>query len=132
MDKEERNKIRARCDAASEGPWYYPPARSAIINKNRVLSKVQTKLLPESKIICEIFYDRRHTRTVTKEKATENKKFIAAARTDIPALLDEVELLEQVNEIALQCLDLLAEKMDGYAIKALQEIYSLRPPTPKE
>lgn len=89
--------IKARCDAATEGPW------------KRVgfgtLCYVATPLIDKDMMICTprlsaVLGDVLPHETLPEQK-TEDSNFIAHARTDIPALVAEVERMrEHFGEIA--------------------------------
>ncbi|RNC62776.1 MAG: hypothetical protein AWM53_01995 [Candidatus Dichloromethanomonas elyunquensis] len=79
MNKQELQDIRERCEKATPGPWKW------IINGNTVQSHAITtdtgKCGIQEKICASI------------SPKTKNANFIAHARTDIPALLTEIDRL---------------------------------------
>jgi len=87
MTREERDAIRARCEAATSGPWEYDGMHNEIqtpYSENGfwlICSEVRTH--PSEKILDEFG----HTYNPDFE-------FIANARQDIPALLDALDEAE--------------------------------------
>jgi hypothetical protein len=103
MSDAELAAIRERCEAATEGPW----RRITLdIPWNDVVTDDQQTVVANSWDICEI---------ATRERIVEPKwtlqhdiadaEFIAAARTDVPALLDEVDRLRGLLRDAYEHLD---------------------------
>ena len=76
MEKQQLDEIRSRCDAATPGPW--------VINAH--MAGVGT-----GSGIC-----------ICSNIDKQNAKFIANARQDIPALLDEVERLTAERNSAIK------------------------------
>ena len=90
--------IRARADAATQGPWWawdrgvgFEIAVGAPAEDGRPVDR-----LPDA------------MRTDIGRR--EDAEFIAAARTDVPALLDEIEALRSVVEAAAAIVALLKER----------------------
>ncbi len=85
MTDEELAVIRARCDAADAGPWQaYSLGR-------------EVWAVPDNRLLVEDCY------------TAENATFIAAARSDVPALLDEIASLRVQNDYLRSELGLPAE-----------------------
>jgi hypothetical protein len=89
-DKLDLAAIRARCDAATPGPW------EVVVRGNTVTSHAITVSDKYISIASGI------------SPKTANAKFIAHAREDIPALIGEVERLQSDNkrlrnELCLKC-----------------------------
>ena len=78
MDKTEREAIRARCEAAHRSPWQ--------------LSGFLTVTLNNGYLICDAECD-------------EDAEFIAAARQDIPALLDALDEADSLYSDTLKMLE---------------------------
>jgi len=74
MTTEKIDEIRARCDAATPGPW------------STTVAEVCVKLNYADILVCEMYEQ-------SLEQQKNNARFIAHAREDIPALLDEIERL---------------------------------------
>lgn len=83
MDKAELQAIRARADAATEGPW------TGIERGNSVVSRG----------VATVAYDGQPRKNVCSgiSPKSSDAAFIAAARTDVPALCDEVERLQDAQ-----------------------------------
>jgi len=79
LTKDQRAAIRARCEAATLGPWELLRVKTVGINGDWFLIDEKTRLA----II---------------EKSDANADFIVHARQDIPALLDALEDAEAENE----------------------------------
>lgn len=92
MTEERIAEIRGREKAATQGPWR---AKCEILEADECgnATAEMTYVSTNDKGIC-ILYGRGHDDANTQEDAT----FIAHAREDIPALLDEVERLRAENE----------------------------------
>lgn len=73
MTDTELAAIRERCEAATEGPW----------------EKITERWLGVWQDIRVVAFDGKYT--ICGDTAIADAEFIAAARTDVPALLDEVE-----------------------------------------
>jgi len=89
VNKEQLNAIRARCEAATPGPWGLVRGTD-----NLIIANADTEYVPAD-VICSIF------RGLTPcsihpftDKLSVNAEFIANARQDIPALLDYIAELE--------------------------------------
>ena len=111
MTQEQINEIRRRCDAATPGPW---------ISKNKsvrtLLSDGEERALNSAPTgwqggICNCLGcskwvdDKNHS---INDQAVRNAKFIAAARQDIPALLEALEAeRKQADEAEAKCQALL-------------------------
>lgn len=105
LTEERIAEIRGREKAATQGPWR---AKCEILEADECgnATAEMTYVSTNDKGIC-ILYGRGHDDANTQEDAT----FIAHAREDIPALLDEVERLraenEQLKEIAWNGIQLM-------------------------
>ncbi len=86
--------IRARAEAATPGPWYVPLYGYSIDTDKK-------------KLLCMMG-------ECVDEQVDADMRFIAAAREDIPALLDEVERLQGM-------LDNLRSVAENNGIEALRE-----------
>lgn len=76
------NAIRARADAATEGPWSVRTLENFGFNVVNYEGGDKFKIL-----------------RVTKTPSELDAAFIAAARTDLPVLCDEVERLREENKV---------------------------------
>lgn len=76
MNREQLEEIRARAEAATEGPWFTGGA-------GRWPSLKPHELIVSPKYPLMEFED--------TEQGRADAKFVAAARTDVPALLDEID-----------------------------------------
>lgn len=92
-------EIRGREKAATQGPWR---AKSEALEADECgnATAEMTCVSTNDKGIC-ILYGRGHDDANTQEDAA----FIAHAREDIPALLDEVERLRAENEVLEKALE---------------------------
>jgi hypothetical protein len=84
MTDEELADARARCDAATRGPW------SATYHKDDRFGR------------CEVTFEA--AADATKKSAEADAQFLAHARTDLPAALDEIEALRQHNDFLKELL----------------------------
>lgn len=94
MTEEQLRQIRERCDNATAGPWFN--FGDWMIH---TVVDVEHNGIPSQKTIG----------TVRKE----NADFIASSRTDIPALLAEVERLQAENSTLKKALELACESIAG-------------------
>lgn len=74
-------EIKARCEAATEGPWF--PCGSRYTYISRDLSNIE---IEDIAVVCDHFRN--------DEQIELNKLFIAHARQDIPDLLKYIDELE--------------------------------------
>jgi hypothetical protein len=118
MNTEELQAIRSRCDAATPGPWiakaYNPYRDRAVIHQT-----------PESQKINPLRWQRA---CICREVRAHDADFIEHARTDIPALLAEVERLRDIEARAqAQSEDVQANWLSPIEAAALQaEVARLR------
>lgn len=87
MNREQREEIRARAEAATEGPWFTGGA-------GRWPSLKPHELIVSPKYPLMEFED--------TEQGRADAKFVAAARTDVPALLDEIDRLTRERDDAIE------------------------------
>ena len=96
MTEEQLNAIRERCEKATPGPWVKVPAspgtRLAVFNRYGIEQPEDADGNSES--ICY----------ATGWMIEDNAEFIAHARTDIPALVAEVERLRSLVETLVDTL----------------------------
>lgn len=120
LTEERIAEIRGREKAATQGPWR---AKSEALEADECgnVTAAMTYVSTNDKGIC-ILYGRGHDDT----NAQEDAAFIANAREDIPALLDEVERLRA--EIARQ------ENVIWFFSEAVKDFarYEVKLGTPKE
>ena len=99
MTQEELKFIRARCEAATPGPWVDrmlgPYAKPGM---RRVMEGRKAGPTAHGEVARTHRDGGVHTSCTTGKWETErvNALFIAHARTDVPALLDEVERLRSL------------------------------------
>lgn len=107
MTEEQIAEIRGREKAASDGPWR---AKCEILEADECgnATAAMTYVSTNDKGIC-ILYGRGHDDT----NAQEDAAFIAHAREDIPALLDEVERLRTENERQKKVISFLGDAAKG-------------------
>ncbi len=94
MNRQARDKIRQRTDAATEGPWKV---------KQGVL-KVFVYSTDEREEF-GLSMQNIHWRDGGPTRSQENAEFIAHARTDLPTALDECDRLERMVGILAKALD---------------------------
>lgn len=107
LTEERIAEIRGREKAATQGPWR---AKCEILEADECgnATAEMTYVSTNDKGIC-ILYGRGHDDANTQEDAT----FIAHAREDIPALLDEVERLRAENERQKEVISFLGDAAKG-------------------
>ncbi len=76
MTPEQRKAARERCDAASEGPWWFQPAD------------------PETEGESHTVYRHKARKIVAEPWRWDDGEFIAHARQDLPAALDQIDKIE--------------------------------------
>ena len=94
MTPEQLAEIKARCEAATEGPWR--AVRNTGVRNDGgyvVFSKAKPSHYPGQ--------DERHEREIGEWHA--NLDLIAHARQDLPVCLDEIERLQKVVDASKQC-----------------------------
>ena len=91
IKQEQIEQIRKRCEAATPGPWRVPEGYS-------------WRVAEGDTYICNMFGRQ-------DLQDSENAKFIAHARTDIPLLLDEIDRLRaELNEANNDFCEVVAER----------------------
>jgi hypothetical protein len=112
MTPAERAALRGLCDAATEGPWSaeahdvgdrFPEVFVRVPSQSHALVFEDARPRPESPAWEWTHNDR-------TEQAKRDVAFIAAARTAVPALLDEVERLEAENATMREALEWFADE----------------------
>jgi hypothetical protein len=85
------DEIKARCEAATPGPWKHrDPPEVQIPDPNWERHEIVDESL---KLVAQTHYPTTEWKCARNEEMERNGPFIAAARTDIPDLLAEVERL---------------------------------------
>ena len=107
LTEERLVEIRGREKAATQGPWR---AKSEALEADECgnVTAAMTYVSTNDKGIC-ILYGRGHDDANTQGDAA----FIAHARQDIPALLDEVERLRAENERQKEVISFLGDAAKG-------------------
>ena len=95
MTKEELVEIRGRVDKASMGPWERNKMNGIIINKEMIV----------------------------EAEYTSDIRFIAHARQDVPALLDEVERLHSKLEGTKEALNMYVDDIVPTLRRRLEELH---------
>lgn len=95
MTEERIAEISGRENAATPGPW-------TIRNEQLIEHGKQDIAIG---VIAESFGDNNEDEATTTDECAANVKFIAHAREDIPALLNEVERLRAENEVLEKALE---------------------------
>jgi hypothetical protein len=89
MTQERLDAIKARCEAATRGPWTLTGSKHQLVDSD-------DKAPMYKSIVCEVWHD-----------TPNNAAFIVHARQDIPDLLQEVERLQAANNRLLERLEQL-------------------------
>ena len=101
MTEERLAEIRGREKAATQGPWVFeePDGKVLLGYTPKEVRVCESGCLGSiaSRFVCDMHSDWRYTYK-DKDEPLANAAFIAHAREDIPALLDEVERLRAENE----------------------------------
>ena len=99
-----------RASGATEGPWVAYQART--VNTRETVQFVQPKGEKEefSNIVCE-----ESTLGDPSDGGRGNMAFIAAARTDVPALVFDVRILIAENKRLREEVNALEDRLDSYA-----------------
>jgi hypothetical protein len=84
MTPDELAAIRTRAATATRGPWTHEWMKSTISSSEGLIAMVVTFL--------------RYPASVATAQDNDHAAFIAHARTDVPALLDEVDRLQNFIE----------------------------------
>jgi hypothetical protein len=82
VNREQLEEIRARAEAATEGPWYYGGD-----------TRVAQEMFQNHELIVSPTYP--IIEFEPSEQGEADAEFAAAARTDVPALLDEIDRLNK-------------------------------------
>ena len=102
MTEERLAEIRGREKAATQGPWVFeePDGKVLLGYTPKEVRVCESGCLGSiaSRFVCDMHSDWRYTYK-DKDEPLANAAFIAHAREDIPALLDEVERLRAENEV---------------------------------
>lgn len=88
MTDEQLAAIRDRCEAATEGPW------------EKITERPGGRLWQNIRVVA---FDGKYT--ICGDTVIADAEFIAAARTDVPALLDEIERMRGLLGEAYEELD---------------------------
>ncbi len=83
MDQQTRDEIRARCSLATPGPWEYFEGGTFVMHLDE-----------PALVVCDVLLDAEMRDKLPRGHSQVNGQFIAHARTDVPALLDDNERLE--------------------------------------
>ena len=102
MDKSEREAIRARCEAATLGPWVIDDIGMHISQKEHMADGYLIADMRGWGYMKKIL-NLTDEEAIAAQKA--NGEFIAAARQDIPALLDALDELEKDYDYTSQVLE---------------------------
>lgn len=101
-------RIRAQADAATEGPWAPWRDQDGALHMNGLLMVGNAAaVIPEG----ESWVEGVDVNPIAHTYTPEDREFIAAARTDVPALLDA---LEKVLELHQPVTDGMGFTEDGY------------------
>ena len=108
MTEERIAEIRGREKAATRGPWVFeePDGKVLLGYTPKEVRVCESGCLGSiaSRFVCDMHSDWRYTYK-DKDEPLANAAFIAHAREDIPALLDEVERLRAANEVLEKALE---------------------------
>ena len=96
-------KLREICEKASPGPWNAVVSRTAVGVCYRIFPESWGKV-PDHGGICA-YDDYTSLNPHPKGEQAANAQFIAAARTALPELLDEVERLRKALHLACVMID---------------------------
>ena len=100
--------IKARCDAATPGPWI--SETYGFTGKNWLVGSVFTGSTHETSCLVHITTDHLHASEYTHGEAISDVDFIAHAREDVPALLAEVERLRgEVERLKTRRVDIASD-----------------------
>ncbi|WP_304019994.1 hypothetical protein [Desulfovibrio piger] len=128
MTQEELEKIRKRSDAATPGPWVsedggydvclgYKPSHIRI---GWWSGDHEEDCNADNRRVCELS-DGEHNNYKNKEEMQANAEFIAHAREDVPALLDEIERLKKVSRYLAERIAFLDEWKLGISLCKVKE-----------
>lgn len=102
MDAKQLAEIKAREQAATPGPWS--------VDTNEPFSRQINGVFADEQKRYVFYHDPDDDNTVSKNDAA----FIAKARTDIPALVAEVERLKKENTSQVEYINELADSIDNW------------------
>lgn len=128
MTQEELEKIRKRSDAATPGPWVsedggydvclgYKPRHIRI---GWWSGDHEEDCNADNRRVCELS-DGEYNSYKNKEEMQANAEFIAHAREDVPALLDEIERLKKVSRYLAERIAFLDEWKLGISLCKVKE-----------
>lgn len=93
MTPEELSRLRELCEKATPGPW-----EAHVATRFKGIEQERGVIGPNGEnVICWVVDE--------FEQSTENDEFIAAARTALPQLLDEVDQLREVLDSAVHFIE---------------------------
>jgi hypothetical protein len=114
LTQEQLEAIRQRAENATSGPWDVHPSLGVCNDCGNLYEVVESQMF-FSPVVAEL-------------KREEDARFIAHARTDIPALLDHIAELEAelayMNGVVgtlLSSLSLIEEQVEGNTLLLVQE-----------
>lgn len=96
MTDGELTAIEARCNAATPGPWTF--AHGGLPGDDGWSLRSDNAAADVVKLVAECWPCSIHGGQKHREELRFNGDFIAHARTDVPALIDEVKRLRAQNE----------------------------------
>lgn len=128
MTQEELDNIRRRSDAATPGPWVsedggydvclgYKPSHIRI---GWWSGDNEEDCNADNRRVCELS-DGEYNSYKNKEEMQANAEFIAHAREDVPALLDEIERLKKVSRYLAERIAFLDEWRLGISLYKVKE-----------
>lgn len=94
LTKEELNEIKKRCKKATPGPWIVDECDSGVVLDYKPERKRTRGYGCGNTFVCDLNDGEYHEYVNIKEQKA-NVEFIAKARQDIPALIEEVERLRE-------------------------------------
>jgi hypothetical protein len=102
VTNDELDAIEARANAATEGPWEHRPVKER--DGTLVLTYPEIIFLPNNTVVARTYAwgNREAPRSAADkwQEAAGTAEFIAAARTDVPALVAEVRRLQEAMTLA--------------------------------
>ena len=117
MTREELEAIRARCDAATPGPWeMIPDIRPDVINPEIRSKAKNTGYCGGGQIVKDLHKSPGHICEFAKyykpHSNIADAEFIASARQDIPALLAHIDQLQEKRDGWAQACCGLSKKLE--------------------
>ena len=109
-------EIRARCEAATPGPWIVSNGRDKVCAKNVPAYADKT-----ARVVVADCMKENNGRRFEEDYAMAQRdaEFIAHARQDIPALLDEVERLTEENKRLNRKISDISKMVDDFIQKVM-------------